>query len=172
MRSALFAIAVLSTGIPADAQDVREEAVLEDFVPTLDLLERVPASEIEAVYSGTTFAGIYQVPFRADQRFVETHRPDGVSDYVEGKDALTGTWGVENRKLCFRYTEDGNRAHCWTIYRYGGCYVAYTHAHPVSGDPLFLSDWGYIQKEVDDGFRWPARTISDDDVFTCEFAVS
>ena len=151
---------------------MREEAVLEDFVPTLELLERVPASEIEGIYGGTTFAGIYQVPFRADQRFVEATRADGVTDYTEGTDELEGRWSVEDKTLCFRYVQDGNRAHCWAIFRYGGCYVAYSRVHPVSGDPLFLSDWGYIQKEVDADFAWPERAVSEDDVFTCEFAVS
>ena len=172
MRKAPTALAFLVLSASASAQDVRREVVLDDFVPDIDLLERIAPSEIGEIFSGMTFAGIYQVPFKDDQRFVEIHHPDGVADYLEGSFSALGKWGVEDGKLCFRYPDDGNRAHCWTMYRYGGCIVAYEFAHPVTGLPLFARDWGYIQTEVADGFAWPERAVSEDDVFACEFAVS
>lgn len=172
MKRLLTTLALASLSTLASAQEVRRERVLDDFVPDVDLLERVPASEIEELYSGVTYAGIYQVPFQEDQRFVESHGMDGVADYREGSVAIMGTWEVENRQLCFRYPDDGNRAHCWYVFRYGGCFVTYDRVNPMTGMPIFAREWGYIQKEVEEGFSWPERSVSEDDVFACEFAVS
>ena len=154
-------------GAPAD------QTIMWGWVPDVDKLELIRGDEIGDVYGGKTVKAIYSITFHDDQRFVETHTPEGRVDYNAGNFSSPGDWYVRGDQMCFRYDEEPEVEHCFHKFRYGGCLVTYQSNVPiVDGKPLDPASWGSVQQYADPDFRWPDRPPSQRDAFVCKMMVS
>lgn len=83
--------------------------------------------QLRAAFSGKTHNGFYRrflVPY-GDQTFVETYAKDGTLSYTAGEIVASGSWQIDNKKICFTYDNPDFLPGCFYVTQIEGCYYSY-----------------------------------------------
>jgi hypothetical protein len=80
-----------------------------------DLVRIRDHDTLQALFSDKTLYG----HFIDGPDWVEYHRPDGTTSYLDNGCVLKGQWEIEDGYICYRYVADPNEFHCFNVYQRG-----------------------------------------------------
>jgi hypothetical protein len=101
----------------------------------------VVGDELLDAFMGVTHEGAYNFNAAgvARDNYVEAHKEDGTTEYVEGELIEKGAWIIRAESLCFWYPSMNGG--CFRVYRVDNCYYYYSDTLPESDDEIQTDYW-------------------------------
>jgi len=104
---------------------------------------QVIGEDIRELFAGQTHRGSYNFNSEGVARngYIETHLPDGRTQYDEGDLKSEGIWYVAGENLCFIYKNESMNGGCFRVYRIKNCFYYYSSQRRQLNDELDRDYW-------------------------------